>query len=405
MPKIKLTKTSIAKLPPVASGFVEYFDTELSGFSLRVGTRGATYYMTRTDADSGKRKRIKIGTTKDFSLPKAREHAQRLATHIRTERLPKTEEPDSPLLQMTLREAFELMVKERGHKLKPRTLVNYRQTFNKHLPDWLEIPVKEITPNMVIERHAAISKTGPVQANKVMDHVSIVINYVANRFVDTEGRPGILYNPVRSLKGIRAKNPERRRRTVVRTKWMPEWFAAIADLPNETYRDYLFFIWQTGARREETAMLPWKQVDLEDRTFWFAEGTTKNDDELRLPMSDFVYNLLRFRKEHYGDSEWVFPSPGKPKSYLVEPYVTLKYARMVYDNHFTLHDLRRTFITACESSGVGYLTMKRLVNHRLTSDVTEGYYVPEVDSLREPVQRVSDYLLKSADVQFLPTYT
>jgi len=41
--------------------------------------------------------------------------------------------------------------------------------------------------------------------------------------------------------------------------------------------------------------------------------------------------------------------------------------------YFTIHDLRRTFITIAESMDIGMVTIKTLVNHRSgNQDVTEG---------------------------------
>jgi hypothetical protein len=49
---------------------------------------------------------------------------------------------------------------------------------------------------------------------------------------------------------------------------------------------------------------------------------------------------------------------------------------------FTLHDLRRTFITIAESLGTPPYALKRLLNHRVGDDVTGGYIVIDVERLR-----------------------
>ena len=60
---------------------------------------------------------------------------------------------------------------------------------------------------------------------------------------------------------------------------------------------------------------------------------------------------------------------------------------------FTLHDLRRTYITVAESIDVSAYALKRLVNHKMHNDVTAGYIVSDVERLREPMKRISDYLV------------
>jgi hypothetical protein len=46
------------------------------------------------------------------------------------------------------------------------------------------------------------------------------------------------------------------------------------------------------------------------------------------------------------------------------------------------------------------LRIKRLLNHRMSGDVTfQHYLVIDVERLREPVQRITDYVLKAAGVK------
>jgi integrase len=66
---------------------------------------------------------------------------------------------------------------------------------------------------------------------------------------------------------------------------------------------------------------------------------------------------------------------------------------------FTLHDLRRTFSTIAESLDIPAYAIKRLLNHKMPSDVTAGYIVMDVERLREPMQKITDYILKSASVK------
>jgi integrase len=61
---------------------------------------------------------------------------------------------------------------------------------------------------------------------------------------------------------------------------------------------------------------------------------------------------------------------------------------------FTLHDLRRTFITMAESLDISAYAVKRLINHKMNNDVTAGYIVTDVERLRKPMQLITDNLLK-----------
>jgi len=63
---------------------------------------------------------------------------------------------------------------------------------------------------------------------------------------------------------------------------------------------------------------------------------------------------------------------------------------------FTLHDLRRTFITVAVSLKISAYAVKRLVNHKMSRDVTSGYIISDVERLREPMKRISKYLIEKS---------
>jgi len=66
--------------------------------------------------------------------------------------------------------------------------------------------------------------------------------------------------------------------------------------------------------------------------------------------------------------------------------------------HFTVHDLRRTFITIAESLDIPAYALKRLLNHKMHNDVTAGYIVSDVERLRKPMQKITDFMLKRMGV-------
>jgi integrase len=66
---------------------------------------------------------------------------------------------------------------------------------------------------------------------------------------------------------------------------------------------------------------------------------------------------------------------------------------------FTIHDLRRTFMTIAESLDISAYAVKRLVNHKMNNDITAGYIIADVERLREPMQKITDYILKCVGVK------
>lgn len=63
--------------------------------------------------------------------------------------------------------------------------------------------------------------------------------------------------------------------------------------------------------------------------------------------------------------------------------------------------MRRIFITIAENLDIFTYAVKRLVNHKMNSDVTAGYIVSDVERLRKPMQLISDHLLRLMEVKIL----
>ena len=118
----------------------------------------------------------------------------------------------------------------------------------------------------------------------------------------------------------------------------------------------------------------------------------------RLALERFLYTLLKRRHAETGKSSpFVFPGEGV-KGYLNEPGKQMKHVMAKSGVTFTLHDLRRTFITVAESLDISAYAVKRLANHKMVNDVTAGYIIGDVERLRVPMQRIADYFLKCAGI-------
>jgi len=87
------------------------------------------------------------------------------------------------------------------------------------------------------------------------------------------------------------------------------------------------------------------------------------------------------------------------RGYLVEPKRQVAKIIEKTDVPFTMHDLRRTFVTIAESLDLPSYSVKALVNHKQGDDVTSGYIQLNVERLRKPMQIITDFILKSAGIR------
>lgn len=187
-----------------------------------------------------------------------------------------------------------------------------------------------------------------------------------------------------------------RRQTVIQRHQLRSWFDAVAALENEGARDFFLLTVLTGLRRSEGLGLTWDRVDLEAGTLTITD--TKAYRRHTLPLTDFLFELLARRKaETPLDCSWVFADArGR---HLQNLRFALEQVESTSDVSFCVHDLRRTFATVAESLDIPAYALKRLLNHSTGSDVTAGYIIADVERLRAPMQKITDYFLKAGGLR------
>jgi integrase len=110
-------------------------------------------------------------------------------------------------------------------------------------------------------------------------------------------------------------------------------------------RDYLLIILFCGLRRQEAAKLTWDRVDFKDLTLTIID--TKNHQTHTLPLSDFIFGMLKSRQE---SSNSIYVSPGQDNNnFIVEPRKQMAKVISKSGVAFKPHDLRKTFITIAEA--------------------------------------------------------
>jgi integrase len=239
---------------------------------------------------------------------------------------------------------------------------------------------------------------------------------------DEEGKPVVNRNPVKVLSQRRLWHDEKPRREVIPLHGLEAWWKAVQALDSaeveraedgrfaegtaafnsnaETVRDFLIFLLLTGLRRNEAATLKWENVDLKAKMFTIP--TTKNKEPHTLPLSDYLFDMLKRRhsgKERETDqvrAPYVFSGDTGP---LAEPKKQIAKVVAASGVPFSSHTLRRTFGTIAESLDIPYLALKRLLNHKVQDVTGEHYTVISVERLREPMQKITDFVLKAAGVR------
>jgi integrase len=214
---------------------------------------------------------------------------------------------------------------------------------------------------MIANRLSEMKKqNGPHAADATRRALSAFFNWARR-----EGLP--VSNPVRDTN--RPVRPTKRKRFLKPAELVEVWNA----LEDDEYGRIIKLLILTGQRREEIAALTWAEVDLDDAMITFRDDRTKNDEDHLVPLSDQALAILREiprradRDFLFGKREGPFSGFSKAKRELIE---RINAKRLVAGpraepiEHFTQHDLRRTFSTlGQEELDIDSRIVEAILNH------------------------------------------
>ncbi|MBS0350556.1 MAG: site-specific integrase [Proteobacteria bacterium] len=178
-------------------------------------------------------------------------------------------------------------------------------------------------------------------------------------------------------------------------KNLPRFFAALAEEPNETIRDYILLSILTGARRSNLLAMKWEEISWE-RAEWRIH-TTKNEDPQTVTLSEEAMVILE-RRRPSASSEYVFPGSGRT-GHLVEP--KKGWRRVLGDaeiNNLRMHDLRRTLGSWQAKTGASLTIIGKSLNHK-SLQATAIYARLDLDPVRESVEKATNAILTAAGLK------
>lgn len=401
--RFNFTQKSIAELRVPEDGKRSYhYDTKVLGLTLSVTPTGTKSFMIYKKV-KGKPVRHTLGRFPSMTVEQARREGHRVLGQIATGIDPMQQKKAARTKGVTLIETFHDFLEARK-TLKPVTIEDYEKVMRTAFPDWHKKPLLKITKDMVAKRHRQLGERSHARSNLSMRVLRALFNFAAGEYEDENGQSLILENPVNRLSHTRAWYRVDRRKSVIKAYELVNWYQALQSVKAEsdgyqcsTICDYLLLILLTGLRRTEAMQLKWDHIDFDERSFTVMD--TKNHEQHTLPLSDYLYDLLKNRYEG-AYSPYVFPGDGK-QGHIIEPRKTMNKITDRSGVSFTLHDLRRTFITIAESLDIPAYALKRLLNHKMNHDVTAGYIISDIERLRRPMQMVTDYLMGKIQAQLI----
>lgn len=371
MPRVNLTAVSVEKIKPPASGQVEYYDKRLPAFGLRLSYRGGRswFLMTRVD---GKLVRLTLGKYPLLSLAEARDKARGMARLVSEGKDPRKiaieanrrrEEELANTFEACAADFMEHYVRRR---LRPSTQREYQRILRG--PDtrsWRDRPVAAIVKRDVIDVLDAMERRGaPGAANRALAYLRRFFNWCAERDIIA----------VAPTDRVALRHPEIARDRVISADEL-RFLIRTVDDETSIFGDVIRVLLLTGQRRGEVAGMRWSEIKGIDsgEPVWEIPGRrTKNKQNHLVPLSSVMGRHIR-RLARARDGDLVFTTNGitpvsgfgKAKARIDQRIDSARAAAGLEPMApWTLHDLRRTMVTAMnEQLGIQPHIVEAVVNH------------------------------------------
>lgn len=164
----------------------------------------------------------------------------------------------------------------------------------------------------------------------------------------------INYNPVTKVKMFVEDN--HRYRYLTKEEW-----ERLKQYLNPVTLNIVKVALYTGLRKGNVLNLKWEQIDFDLRTIELLKSENKGKKEIRIPISDDLYNLLQTLEPKQRGYVFVNPETNKPYTDIKKSFkLALKKAGII---DFKFHDLRRTVGTWLLTSGVDLRTVQNILAH------------------------------------------
>ena len=246
---------------------------------------------------------------------------------------------------------------------------------------------------MCLMRHHEIGtvRKRKSHANSIFKTLKAIYSFAINYYEDSSGNPVITHNPVDKLTHTRSWYRDYRRSRSFALELKP-WLRAVMSLTNTNWRDFWLLSLFTGMRKSEALTLKWEQVCL--KTGVICLRHTKNGDDRQIPLSDFLWELLKRRRYAARQSDKYVFQHKAGGTHLKEVHKSVMEVRRLSGVEFSHHDGRRTYASVADECEVKEEVVALLLGHRQT--ITGTYTIRSIERLRRAQQEITNGILRLA---------
>jgi integrase len=389
MAKLKLTQAAVEKLKAPTEGRVEYWDSQLPGFGLRISHSGRKTWVAMYRVGS-KVVRETIGTAALIpNVGDARERARQSMQQAQTGRNPVAERREREQAAMTavenlpgdFRKIADRYIERYAKKnTKPTTWMELRRQLEVDVfPKWAERPISSITRQDVAELLDCIADRGsPVQANRTLARLKTMFKWAADEEFVMSDPTARVRKVVKETARDRALSDDE-----IRLFWIA------CDRLAWPFGPMFKLLLLTAQRRDEVGWLEWSEIDVAKRMWTMPREKAKNDRAHEVHLSEFAMETVDKVPRIScmpADGAGIEPSPYLFTTNGKRPVSGFSKAKQRLDQHmlaalrhdfeeagkekeraeiagWILHDLRRTAATGMARLNIAPHVVDRILNH------------------------------------------
>jgi intergrase/recombinase len=346
-PRKKLTDENVLALPIKRKRYIVY-DTDISGLGVRVGKSRRTFVLVARF--NGKTSRKSLGAVGRITVDVARQRARRMHNALEGEQD----------VHITFGEVLDKLVDSLSGKKYPDEL---DRVLRRDVPAWMNKPIVSITRKDVVaaldaRKSKKSRRHGKTRTESAAHHLLSYARRVFNFAVD---RDIIQHAPTDRLKSARLIGAKAiRTRVLTDDELRKVWFAA--DKLSDDFRDAVHLLILTGSRKGEVSLARRDEFKIFSRVWRLSADRTKQAAQHVVPLSKRALAIVACRIADTAseeDDDYLFGRPLKGWS-KVKRRLDKAIGKM---EHWTLHDLRRTFRTRLSSLRVPEHVAELAIGH------------------------------------------
>ncbi|HEV3073406.1 MAG TPA: tyrosine-type recombinase/integrase [Thermoanaerobaculia bacterium] len=380
----KLTKRTVDALKPRPGRDLVVFDSEVSGFGVRIKPSGRKSYLIQYRNAGGRSRRLTIAGHGRMTAEEARDEAKQLLAAAARGQDP-AEDRHRALRAPTVAQLAALYLERHARPRKKTAIADESMLRRYVLPAFGARKVEAITRGDVARLHHELGDK-PLAANRVLALISVMFN-----LAESWGLRAPASNPCRHLK----RYPERKRDRFLSAEEVQRLGEALLEAQGIEHPSALAAIrllLLTGARKSEILTLKWEHVDLERYALRLPDSKT---GAKVIALGGAAAALLA-RLDRREGNPYVCWGNSDGGHFIGLQHVWQRIRRRARLPEVRLHDARHSYASFGAAAGLGLPVIGALLGHK--QPITTARYAHLAnDPLRAAADRITGEIAAALD--------